>query len=271
MTGTELSKADQQRSEELEKAGDELAREALAGIDAEDLVLPAIQLTNALSKAVTEQNKPVGHFLNSLTGEDLGTSVDLIVAHVFKGRFYSDRDSGRSYAAAADVAPANWPEQYAGRRFDEIEDAKERFQDAVNSGERQWDKGPPISSTLNFIVVRPDALEELPLRLSLMRSNYPTGRKIATLVSTAGQPWRVVINVEAQKATNRADQSYFRVNATQSRASTLDEIEAAQRVAVQAKNALSFELTGDADAEADTDRAKRKAAQDKPADAVDVV
>src|SRR5688500_8155174 len=102
-----------------------LAAAVLGDLDQQDLVLPMLQVAQQLSRVVEQGDAEAGEFVNSLTGENHGSRVELIIAGYFKGRFFAPKGSGETYIAQGDVAPGNWPEEFAGRRFDEIEEAEE--------------------------------------------------------------------------------------------------------------------------------------------------
>src|SRR6266498_2511440 len=116
MTGTDL---DVTQGTELTEQ--ELSSQALAGIKDEEFRLPLLCVVQGLSKAHTEDAVPQGHFVNTLTGEDYGEAVSFVVVYTAKGRFYSDRKTGDVYVAqSTDSVPSNWPDKYAGQRFDEL-------------------------------------------------------------------------------------------------------------------------------------------------------
>lgn len=193
-----------------------LADAAKAEIDRSSLVLPALKLTQSLTAEVQNGDAEAGNFINALTGESFGDSVEIVISSLFTGRFYSDEDN-HAYAAQGSVAPDNWPEEYAGQAFTDIPDAEERWKADVNAGDHDWGKGPPISTTHNFVgyVVTENGLDgALPVRLSLMRTNNPAAAKLKTLIYALRAPWDKTFVLKAKRAVSN-DRPYFAVEVVQ--------------------------------------------------------
>jgi hypothetical protein len=208
MTGDELEQS--QKSGELaELSADEQALvEGITGkIDRSELVLPAIKLTHSLTREVQDGDVQAGLYINSLTKEVYGDDVPFVVCGFYKGRFYSDTD-GNVFVARGDVAPSNWPEEYAGKPFADIPDAEERWKIRANEG-GEWGSGPPIATTHNFVGFVPGAESDLPLRLSLMRSSKPAADKLKTLVVSLRAPWDRVFQLRVRKGLNKQQQPYY--------------------------------------------------------------
>ena len=234
-------------STELAERDAELAQAALAGIQKEDLQLPVIKVTQQLSREVTDGDAESGHFVNTLTGEDLGDSIELVVCHYFRGRFFAPREGefeGRTFVAGGDTAPSTWPAEYAGQKFVDIPDAEESYRERVNSGEIEWGRGPKITTTHNyigFLLSDPG----VPVRVSLMRTSAPAARKINTLISFGNRsPWNAAIKLETELRQDKQQRPFYVVKATQGRQTTPDEIAVAQSLALEAQSA-AFQLTGD--------------------------
>lgn len=176
-------------------------------IDRTKLKLPALKVCNGLSKEAGEI--PLGHLYNGLTVDDLGESVDIIVCGIYYGRFYSPKGGDKSWSTRDEVAPAGWPEEYAGKRFTEIPDAEEQWKLATNAGEHPWGSGPPIQTTTNFICVLADQPKS-PLRLSMKSSDTPTAEKIVSLIATGRMPWDFLytIEVDSRPAPNGSSTYY---------------------------------------------------------------
>lgn len=243
-------------STDLAKRDEELAAGALAGIHKEDLQLPVIKVTQQLSREVTDGDAESGHFVNTLTGEDLGDSIELVVCHYFRGRFYAPREGefeGRTFVAGGDTAPSTWPAQYAGQKFVDIPDAEETYRERVNAGEVEWGRGPAITTTHNYIGFLLDD-PGIPVRVSLMRTSAPAARKINTLISFGNRsPWNAAIKLETELRQDKQQRPFYVVKATQGRQTSAEEISQAQTLALEAQSA-AFQLTGDeqlADGKAD--------------------
>lgn len=244
------------------EAEKELALAVKADLESEtDLVVPVLKVCQSLTAEVVEGDAKPGDFINSLTQENFGSEIEVVIAAYQKGRFYSDKETGRSYAAIGTVAPDNWPEEYAGRAFSEIDDAEERFRELVNAEKIEWGTGPKISTTHNFLgyVVGSD----VPIRLSLMRTNNSAARKLKTMLRFAAAPWdqTFVLKTEAQRSSR--NEPYQSVAVKQGNKTTAEQREMAVAIALAVKsNRVSG---GDADALEDAPAKPKKAA-----DALDV-
>jgi hypothetical protein len=241
----------------------ELAASAVADLGDDAPTLPLLSVTQQLSKAVTERGIPSGHFLNTLTDKDYGDAVELVVVYATKGRFYSNRDTGDVFVAFGEVAPDNWPDEYAGRRFDELPDAEETYKERANSGEIPWGSGPPIRTTKNFVGFIPDD-PEIPVRLSLMRTSAPAAQKIEALIKWSFKaPWHNVIELRTKQESDKQDRPYFVVRASQGRETDAAERGTAVNLHQVIQGALgSLRLTGEGD--------ERKSAPKSDPDALDV-
>ena len=245
-----------------------LIDDAKAQIDTKNLLLPAIKLTQSLTAEVAAGDAEAGHYINSVTGEDYGDSVEFVVSAIFKGRFYSDRQTNQSFAAQGDIAPDTWPEEYAGQHFDTLPDAEEQWAAAANANEHEWGSGPPISTTYNFVgyVVNDGVREELPARLSLMRSRTKTAKKLETLIASARAPWDHVFKLKAKsKVVN--ERPFFVDEVSAGGATPNDVRQGAINLAQEYKNARQ---AGEIELEGDEDSAASKRAKPSKGDGLDV-
>lgn len=238
-----------------------LASSAVADVKSEDLQLPNVKLTQQLTKEVVQGDVDAGVWLNTLTQEEYGDTVSVVIVKFFYGRFYSDKDTNRGYAAFGDVVPNYWPEKYAGQRFVDLDDAEERYKELANADVISWGKGPPISTTYNFVgyLLEDGDVPERPspVRFSLMRTSAKAARKVLNVIKLAGAPWDQVITLEAERAD---DGRYFETKASTGRQTSPDEKGLALQLAQVVANAGdSVALVGD-EAEADA-TAKREAAE----------
>jgi hypothetical protein len=230
-------------------------------IDRTRLKLPALKVINGLSKEAGEI--PLGHLYNGLTLDDLGEEVEIVVASIYYGRFYSPKGDGKSYSARGDVAPQNWPDEYAGKRFTELSDAEEQWKIDVNNGEHPWGSGPPIQTTTNFICVLADDPKS-PLRLSMKSSDTPTAEKIVSLIATGRMPWdfRFALAVESRPAPNGSS-TYYGFEAKKAGKVTDEQRQGAIEIATAFLNATHIEELGEDDPD---EAAARKAEVKKKAD-----
>lgn len=259
MTGSELAVKDEQA----------LVAGAIAGIDEHDLVLPAIQPTQALSNAVTDGKAEAGHFYNTVTGRDYGDEIEFVIVGYQKGRFLvhnRGEDDERSYVASGDVAPDGWPKEYAGKAFVDIPDAEESWRARANDPEdsHEWGRGPIIATTHNFVGFELSD-DGLPAKLGLSRTSAPAAKKILTALRFSGRaPWAstfILKTVSRSKGTK----AYFVVQAEQGRTTEAAEIEQAQTLAAQIQQAGAFALEAPSD-----DAVETTAKPKKPEGGVDV-
>lgn len=233
---------------ELEAQESALAAGIKSKIDRDDMILPQVRLSNALSQAVAEGDAKAGDFINTLTGENYGKSFSLVIVDYFKGRFFSPEDDDRTYVAIGDVAPNNWPDEYAGKAFADLPDAEEQFKAAANDPEnpQQWGDGPPIRTTYNYVgFVAAEDASEIPVRLSLQRTSVPTARKINTLIDVARTPWDKVFEVRAVEQSNAKNQKYFAADVKLGPATTPEQRSKAVQLATSLQKA-NIQLHGDA-------------------------
>lgn len=243
-TGTELSEQDEAA----------LASKIRGKVDKSSLKLPLVKLAQALTNEVVDGRARSGDFINSVTTESYGSEFQFIIADTFLGRFA--RIDGKGYNAQGPVAPDNWPPKYAGRAFAEIEDAEENFKAAVNSGEREFGNGPPISTTHNYVglIVGEDFDERaaenrlLPVRLSLMRKNAKAAQTIDYLLLTWPAPWARRIKVSSFLDKNAAGDQFYVAQVSEGEAATTLQRSAAVNLASAAQSA-KIELQGDDDGE----------------------
>lgn len=175
---------------------------------------PILKIGQPLTREVQNEQAEAGEFINTLTGEGLGDKLGFVVAYYQKGRFAADQESGRAYVAFSDAIPEAWAdlvgEEFVGTPFTEYPDAEEQFKAAVNAKQREWGKGPIVSTTHNFTglaivsgVEGSDEADELqPVRLSLQRTNMPAVRKFLTLkrAMLRNKPfWEVVFDLGTEK------------------------------------------------------------------------
>lgn len=169
----------------------EIAAAQAQEYDADDLIsTPILKIGQALTKEVQDGECVAGEFINTLTNEGIGNTVEFIIAYYNKGRAASDKKSGRFFVAFTPDIPEAWAplvgDEFVGTPFTEYPEAEESFKASVNAKERDWDKGPLVSTTHNFtgyvlIEADGDEVDYQPVRLSLMRTQKPAIQKINTL------------------------------------------------------------------------------------------
>jgi len=210
--GTAIATTDEETSTALAVANETAAAVAAAQAEEFDddlLQTPILKVGQALTREVQEGEAEAGEFINTLTNEGLGDTVEFIVSYYNKGRFASD-DDGRAYVAFTSEIPPSWEPlvgaEFVGEPFSEYSEAEEQFKAAVNAKEREWGKGPLVSTTHNFtglvLVDGEDGSEYQPVRLSLKRTDVQAARKITTLqraVLRNKPAWDKVLKLSTEK------------------------------------------------------------------------
>lgn len=231
-----------------------LAARVKGQVDRSKLQLPAIKVVNGLSKEASD-GVAQGTLVNSLTGEEYGESVEVVISDFYYGRFYAPKGGGKAYTARGEVVPDNWPEEYAGQRFTELDDAEEQWKLAVNNNEHPWGSGPPIQTTINFVVTLAEN-PGYPLRLSMKSSDTPTANKILQMIDMAPTPWAYVYTVSSEgRPTPNGSGTYYGFKAEQGGTATDEQRQAAVKIALVFQNAVD---SGDGVEEVGTDDADAK-------------
>lgn len=245
-----------------------LAARVKGQVDRSKLQLPAIKVVNGLSKEASD-GVAQGTLVNSLTGEQYGDSVKLVVSDFYYGRFYAPKGGGKAYTARGDVVPDNWPEEYAGQRFVELDDAEEQWKADVNAGEHPWGSGPPVQTTINFVVTLAEN-PGYPLRLSMKSSDTPTANKILQMIDMAPTPWAYAYTVSSEgRPTPNGSGTYYGFKAEQDGTTTDEQKQAAVKIAMVFQTAVDSGAgveevgTDDADAKGQAKAAKRAKAAAK--------
>lgn len=266
MTSSELEQHQAGELEQLSADEQALVESVKGRIDRSELVLPAIKLTHSLTREVQDGDVQAGLYINSLTKQVYGDDVPFVVCGIYKGRFFSD-DRG-TFVARGDVAPSNWPEEYAGQPFADIPDAEEQWKVKANEG-GEWGSGPPIATTHNFVGFVVGDESDLPLRLSLMRSSKPAADKLKTLVVSLRAPWDRVFQLRVRRGLNKQQQPYYATDIAAGDPISPEDRQKAVQLATEfqrAEQAGAIQETGD-EGEAKPGRSKPKA---KEGDALSV-
>lgn len=239
MTGTEVATVD-------EAALAALQAQQEAEIDSDFLQAPILKVGQSMTREVKAGEADAGEFINTLTGEGVGTKVGFIVSYYQRGRFAANRETGRAYTAFETTIPERWSElvgdEFVGTPFTEYPDAEEVYKARANRKEIEWGKGPLVSTTHNFtghVLISPlegdeEGQEELqPVRLSLKRTDVPAAKKILTLrKALRNRPfWSRVFDLSTYNKEFTQGDSYL-VNVKLGRETTAEEQQAASELAV---------------------------------------
>jgi hypothetical protein len=209
-----------------------------------DLVVPILKICQSLTAEVVDGEAKAGDFINGLTQENFGNSIEFVVAAYQKGRFYSDKDTGRSFSTTDPIAPDSWPEEFAGRAFTSIDDAEERYREAVDAGKIEWGSGPSISTTHNFIGLV--GASPVPVRLSLMRTSAPAARKLKTMLRFSQAFWDNVFVLKTETKRSQRNEPFQSLVVKQGGKSTPEQRQAAVQVALAVKSNHVAEAPADA-------------------------
>lgn len=206
------------------------------------LQVPILKLAQALTKEVKEGNAEPGDFVNTLTGESYGDTVDFIVAYYQRGRAATTPDGRYLVSINDETIPESWADlwedgaRWVGTRFDEHPDADEKYREAVNRKEKDWGKGPLISTTYNYtgLVLGDEDEGPMPVRLSLKRATKSASDKIQTLraAKLKNRPfWDVTFNLSSATKTYGRNDTFI-INVKEGRATTAEEKQAATDLAI---------------------------------------
>jgi hypothetical protein len=209
---TEVATQDDAAVAAANEVAEQLAKQQEAEYDPdESLSTPILKVGQALTKEVQDGNAEAGEFINTLTNEGIGDTVEFIPAYYNKGRFASDSKTSRSFVAFGPEIPEAWAdlvgEEFVGTPFAEYPEADEQFKAAVNAKEREWGHGPLVSTTHNYtgyVVVEDEEGEKdyQPVRISFKRTDVPAHRKINTLKKAVlrNRPyWDMVLQLKTVK------------------------------------------------------------------------
>jgi hypothetical protein len=243
---TELATTDSTALEPLSAEEEALVASVKGKFDRKDMILPQIRLAAALSRSVQDGDAKAGDFVNTLTGENYGTSFPLVIVDYFKGRLFNDDSTNDTYVTMDEIAPDNWPAQYAGQPFVDIPDAEEQYREWANQDGNEWAGGPPIVTTHNYVgFVADETALDIPVRLSIKKTSTPTARKINTLLDVSRAPWDKVFQIESVGREAKGHKFHI-VEAKIERAADADERRKAVELATALQSA-TVKLHGDGD------------------------
>lgn len=221
--GTDVAESDKQALELAEQRAREIAGAQADEYGSEPLQTALLKIGQGLTREVQDGNASAGEFVNSLTNEGIGTTIDFIIASYHHGRFAAD-DDGNGYVSFDTVIPEAWEPlvgaEYVGTPFAEHPEAEETYRERVRAKEIDWGSGPTISTTHNYtgLVVQEPAdsddeadREYLPSRLSLMRIQRPAHTKLQTLLRAVLRnkaPWDAVVQLSTSVKTFGRNDAY---------------------------------------------------------------
>lgn len=181
----------------------EVAGQGFENMGTDETAVPRLLIAQALSDVVTNGQVPVGHFYNSITGEDYGESVDVIVCHFQKVWVEWKKNQG-GYVG---TYPVGGLEGVTGDNFKGMEhkDAEGNINDVIET----WD----------YLVVLPEHKEAGYLIFGSTRGNlkYLKGwntqmRYLRTPSGKAAPLFSSVWTMTTGKDKSKSGQPYFSCN-----------------------------------------------------------
>lgn len=148
------------------------------GFTSEDLIVPRLNLLQALSKAVTDGIGKMGQFQDSLTQEILGDSVEVVLLGMKNGAVYFKPGEGMVCKTMDGVTSING-DTCAKCPYNEYWKAWKE------------DGSPPAcSASKEFITITRGTVkseESRPLMVTFMKTGFKTGKKLATIARLANR------------------------------------------------------------------------------------
>ena len=144
----------------------------------EDLIVPRLRLLQGLSKAVTEGKGKLGEFQDSLTEENLGDQVEIVLMGLKNGAVYFVSGEGMKCKSENGVTSKNG-------------DACVTCPYGEYWGKFHEDGTPPgCAGTKEFIAVTRKTLqgeENRPMLVSFLKTSYGLGKRLASMARLTGK------------------------------------------------------------------------------------
>lgn len=173
-------------------------------ISRDDMIIPRVALTQAVSPEAIDGRCEVGHFWHTVLEEDLGETLDVIVVHQSKRyTLWNPRHAGGGVLARASDG-RTWDADFEGEIQPYKDDKRKKVKFTIKAGEKvgrdiglgKWgtldpgnDDSPP-AATLSYVLVcvAPDRPEMGPFVVLLQRSAEPVARQLLTKVNLDPAP-----------------------------------------------------------------------------------
>lgn len=163
----------------------------LEGLEREDITLPRIKLTQALSDEVSNGNASPGEWLNTLSGQSYGTQFEFVPISVWRSRTYfsENRDDAPICRSANSFVSINEYQCLTECPHDRAWDWQE-------------DRTPPrCTLSYNYLVI--PLVDPFPAIVSLMKSSFKAGKALNTLLMAARSPaWHWTYEFYSVKQSN---------------------------------------------------------------------
>lgn len=188
----------------------------MEGLSNNDMVIPRIQLMQALSQSVKDEKAKAGDILSS-QGELLaarGKFVPIIPVMTFREWIINDVSEGKG------------KEKFLSRFPVTGENERLPVEGDIN--------GVPITRTknLNYFVLLPNHLDELPYLISFRKMSYQAGKSLSTMIQIQGfkrKPFASMVYLLGSRSETRGKNSYYVFTVNSDRETTEQELEAAKK------------------------------------------
>lgn len=175
-----------------------------SNISRDDMVIPRVSLTQAVSDQATDGRCEVGNFWHEVLEEDLGPELNLIIVHQSKRyTLWNPRHSGGGVLARASDGKT-WDADFEGEIQPYKDDKKKRVKFTIKAGDKvgrdiglgKWgsldpaNEDSPPAATLSYVLVcfAPDRPEVGPFVILLQRSAEPVARQLMTKINLDPAP-----------------------------------------------------------------------------------
>lgn len=169
----------------------------------DDMVIPRVALTQAVSPEAIDGRCEVGHFFHTVLEEDLGPELDIVIVHHSKRyTLWNPRHSGGGVLARASDGK-RWDADWEGE-IQPSKDSKRKVKFSVKAGEPvgrdvglgRWgtldpenEDSPPAATLTHVLVcVAKDRLDFGPFVVLLQRAAEPVAKQLLTKVQLDQAP-----------------------------------------------------------------------------------
>lgn len=162
----------------------------LEGLEREDITLPRIKLTQAMSEEVSNGSVSPGVWLNTLSGQNYGSDFSFTPISVWKSRtfFSENRDETPICRSADSFVSINGFQCLLECPHDKAWD---------------WKDGVPPLCTLGYNYLVIPLVDPFPAIVTLMKSSFKAGKALNTLLIAARCPaWFWIYELYAVKESN---------------------------------------------------------------------
>jgi len=208
-------------------AGEDQSGKESIGMD--DMVIPRLALTQALSEPVENGDVSPGHFWHNVLEEDWGEEIDDLVVLHYSKRYvlWSPRHMGGGILARASDGK-NWDESFRGMSF-EVQPSKDRPRHKVqweigddlrvgrDIGLGAWgssdpdepDSAPAATLTHVFVCISLSRAELGPFTILLQRTAEKTGKDLLTKINLDKAPIYGQVYKLSAKTDNSPSGDFF--------------------------------------------------------------